>query len=130
MPSIFKNHKCTAIKERLVKSTYIDGVEVIVSPDVIYKVSLTSELYLGAVKLHISKGNIFDTGKSKLVSSILYKYMNELAENYHAKVLPELCFSIDVFGERVVLNSNIDTSSAFIIEKLCSEVKRVWYTIA
>lgn len=130
LPKILKNHSCEPIKERLVKSTFVNGVEVIVSPDIIFKIILKDELYMGAVKLHISKNNIFDVKKSKKVSTILYKYMTELSGNYNSKVLPELCFSMDVFGERVVPSPLNFKDSISEIEFICEEVKVLWYKVA
>ena len=130
LPIIFKNHSCEPIKERLVKSTFVNGVEVIVSPDIIYKIVLGGKAYLGAVKLHISKNNVFDTKKSSKVSAILYKYMKELSENYEAEVLPELCFSIDIFGERAVTTPLNFSSSILELEVICEEIKFLWPTVA
>jgi hypothetical protein len=130
LPKILKNHSCEVIKERIVKSTFVSDVEVIVSPDVIFKVVLDGKTYIGAVKLHISKNNIFDIKKSSKVSAILYKYMSELSEVYETEVLPELCISIDVFGERVATTPINFDESINELEVICEEVKKMWFIVA
>lgn len=126
---LFKNHNYTIIKEKEKKSTLINGVEVIVSPDVIFKILIDNQYYIGAVKLHISKNNIFSSIKSSYVSTIIFKYLKEISANYDAKVLPELCLSIDVFGEKATSTPKNLNTSLKSIEKLCKEVKQMWRRI-
>jgi hypothetical protein len=126
LPKIFKNHNFEIIKERPTKSIFINGVEVIVSPDIIYLMEHNEEMYIGAVKLHMSKGNIFDVSKCSNVATLIYMYLEELSDRYGAKVLPELCFSYDVFGGRFISAKGINRKSQRKILKICDEVKLLW----
>lgn len=126
LPKVFKNHDFELIKERENKSTIVDGVEILVSPDLIFKIKLKGEVHIGAVKLHISKSNIFDITKSSNVATLIHKYLNELSKKHEAKVLPELCFSYDVFAGRFVTAGKDNKESLEKIKKMCEEVKLLW----
>lgn len=130
LPNILKNHKYEEIKEKEIKSLIIDNVEIIVSPDVVFKIELDGETYIGAIKLHLSKNNVFDRGQSLTVATLLHQYCLVLSAKYKLKVLPELCYSVDVFGERIVsapVNSN---PYLLRIRNICKEVKKYWATAA
>jgi hypothetical protein len=60
IPSVFRNHSLEIIKEKDIKSTFINNVEVTVSSDIIFMIEHNNKKYLGAVKLHLSSRNIFD----------------------------------------------------------------------
>jgi hypothetical protein len=92
----------------------------------IFKIKHNGKYYLGAVKLHISKGNVFNIQKSSNVATLIHKYLSELSDKYEAKVLPEFCFSYDVFGGRFVTSKNDNKSSIDEIGKMCDEVKLLW----
>ncbi|MBQ4818830.1 hypothetical protein [Aquimarina sp. MMG016] len=125
LPSLIKVPS-EIIKKVDSKSIIINGVEVIVSPDVIFKIKLDGKYYLGAVKIHISKNNIFNNKQSRYVSSSIYKYLKEVVAEEDCEVLPELCLSIDVFGERVISVPNNLEKCISEIEVLCEEIKSIW----
>lgn len=126
LPSVLKNHSYEVIREKEIKSVSLDNIEILVSPDVIFKIELMGETYIGAIKLHLSKNNIFDYGQSLNISTILHQYCLKLGEKYNLKVLPELCLSVDVFGERIVAAPVNSNASLKRIQNICKEVKRYW----
>tara|TARA_R110002051_G_scaffold305059_1_gene374772 strand:- start:561 stop:1067 length:507 start_codon:yes stop_codon:yes gene_type:complete len=71
IPSVFKNHSLEIIKEKNIKSTFINNVEVTVSPDIIFIIEHNGNRYIGAVKLHLSSRNIFDNKQSRFIATIL-----------------------------------------------------------
>ena len=126
IPEILKNHDLTLIKKRTIKSTFINGVEVLVSPDIVFTIDYNGEKYIGGVKIHLSKGNVFDLYESKMVATVLYKHISEIASIYGAKPLSDICFSIDVFGERIVSASKKPKKILSKMYKICNEVKQFW----
>lgn len=126
IPSVFKNHNLEIIKEKGIKSTFINNVEVTVSPDIIFIIEHNDVRYIGAVKLHLSSRNIFDRKQSKFIATILNKYLVELSKKYKAEVLPELCLSIDVFGSSTVCAPKEFVKSIKEIEIICEEIKTLW----
>ncbi|AJR04773.1 hypothetical protein [Siansivirga zeaxanthinifaciens] len=107
-------------------SIELNGVEIIISPDVIFKIKIGEKIFLGAVKIHISKNNIFDKVQSRYISSLLSKYLSEVVASEGEIVLEEFCLSIDVFGESVIKVPNNLSKTLSEIEFICEEIKSLW----
>ncbi|WP_290698767.1 hypothetical protein [Lacinutrix sp.] len=126
LPKLLKDVPNEIIKKVPSKSIIISGVEIIISPDVIYRLKINDKVYIGAVKVHISKNNIFNNQQSRYVSSLIYKYLKEVVAEDGEEVLEELCLSIDVFGDRVISTPNNLPKVINDIEFICQEVKSIW----
>jgi hypothetical protein len=124
LPIILRNNKYEIIKTK-VKSTYINGVEVIVAPDVIVKGIINGKTVLGGIKIHISKNKPFDYSQSKIVANTIATYLkNEIADET-VEVLPELCFSLDIFSGKIIA-STIDKRTDDLIFEICLNVRKTW----
>lgn len=126
LPKLLKDVPHQIIKKVPTKSIFIKGVEIIVSPDVTYKFKLDDMVYVGAVKVHISKNNIFDSKQSSYISGILHKFLKEHVALENEIVLEELCLSIDVFGQKAVSTPKNLKDVTLEIETLCDEIKTIW----
>ena len=108
------------------KSVIISGVEIIIAPDVVIRAEIEGQTYLGGVKLHLAKGNQFNLHKSRIVSFLVYKYLLTIASDGE-KVLPELCFSIDIFAGRIMPSDKEDSDLLNQeLRELCEEIKYLW----
>ena len=126
IPSLLKNYDYKVLKNVESKSIFIKGVEVIVSPDLIIEIDIDNKKYLGALKTHISKGKKFDRKQQLYVATALHKYLeSEVAKNGEI-VLPELCLSIDIFGEGIVTSPVNISDKIKDMEVICEEVKKMW----
>jgi len=126
LPDVLRNVPYEIIKKVEFKSIILNDVEIIISPDVIFRIKIEGTTYLGAVKVHISKNNIFDNVQSRYISSLLYKYLQEVVATGNEVVLDELCLSIDVFGDRVIsAPKNLSKSLSDMVD-ICEEVKSLW----
>ncbi|KOY52048.1 hypothetical protein [Polaribacter dokdonensis] len=126
IPEIFKNHDLTIIKRRVNKSTYIEGVEILVSPDIVFTFDYEGKKYIGGVKIHLSKGNVFELQDSKMVATILHKHITEISESYKAIPLTDICFSLDVFDGRLVSAPKNPEKLMSKVKNVCSEIKNFW----
>jgi hypothetical protein len=126
LPDLLKTVPYEIVKTVECKSIYIKGVEIIISPDVIFRLKANGKVYLGAVKVHISKNNVFDNMQSRYVSSLINKYLKDIVAKDEEEVLEELCLSIDVFGEKVISVPKNLYKSLSEIEVICEEVKSFW----
>ena len=126
LPSLLKSAPHEIINRVDSKSIVINGVEIIISPDVIFRLKLNGMTYLGAVKVHISKNNVFDNEQTRYISSLIYKYIKEVVAKDGEEVLKELCLSIDVFGEKVISVPKNLPKAITEIEVICEEVKSIW----
>lgn len=105
------------------------GIEIKIAPDLIIKGSIGGTVVYGAIKLHLCKSKPFDLSQSKYISTLLYKYLMNKVVKKGEKVIPELCFCLDVFAERVV-GSSVDISKEMAdIKDLCSEINKIWDSI-
>lgn len=126
LPELLKDIPFEVIKTKKFKSIIMDGVEVIVSPDVIYRIRIDGQNYIGGVKLHVAKGNIFEVKQLKYISSLIYEYLQEIIAEDDEIVMSELCLSLDIFGKRVVSAPNNNVNNIKTIHGLCREIKTLW----
>jgi hypothetical protein len=126
LPSMLRNRAYEIIKKVDSKSILLYDGEIIISPDVIFRIRINGKTFLGGVKVHISKNNVFDYIQSKYISSLIYKYLEEVVAKPGEEVLEDLCLSIDIFGERVISAPKNISKSLAEIELLCGEIKTYW----
>jgi hypothetical protein len=124
-PSIMKSVDFEIIKidSKLVQ---LNGVNIIIAPDVIFKGYFYGQIIYGAVKIHICKYKPFDFGQTQYVSNLIYKYLNKQVPKSQGIVLPELCLCIDIFGGRVTSADAKSQKISTEIKMLCEELKMLW----
>lgn len=125
IPKILRN-PIEVYKKTVIKSIYVNDVEITVSPDIVFTTEIDDETYMGAVKFHISKGNIFDREQSTQVAAAIYKYLNDVYSSDGIMVLPELCASLDVFGGTFTTAPENFYESYNELENACEELKILW----
>lgn len=126
IPDLLKDLDYKVIKNNNSKSITINGVEVIVSPDIIIQAEIDGKQYLGGIKIHIAKENKFDREQQSYVASTILKYLENVVAKNDEVIMPELCLSIDIFGEGIVsAPKNID-SKIKDLEIICDEIKKMW----
>jgi hypothetical protein len=127
IPDLLKDLEYKVIKNTNSKSININGVEVIVSPDIIIQAEIDGKQYLGGIKIHIAKENKFDREQQSYVASTIQKYLENVVAKNDEVIMPELCLSIDIFGEGIVsAPKNID-SKIKDLEIICDEIKKMWF---
>ena len=129
LPSILSNSEYEVIKKPSVKSVVLNGVEIIISPDVIIRMKIDGKLYLGGVKIHIAKSNVFDYNQQKSVAGGIYKYLKDVVAQKDEVVDSKLCLSVDVFGRGVVAAPKNTKSVIREIGLICDEIKEIWHRI-
>lgn len=126
LPKILKEVPHEVIKVQDLKSIFINGVEVIVSPDVIYRFEINDQTYLGGVKIHISKNDCFDIKQCKYMSTLIFEYLNQVVRKSDEVVLADACIAIDVFGGQLVSGPTNYLDSIQDIKLVCEEIKSIW----
>lgn len=127
IPNLLKDYNYKIIKDVYSKSTLFNGVEIIVSPDLIIEIDINGKKFYGGIKIHIAKGNKFDTKQQAYVATAIKKYLQETISQNEENVLSELCMSIDIFGHGIISAPEEISSKIKDMEILCEEVKRLWY---
>lgn len=121
----FRNYHYEVIKPA-VKETVIDGVQVHITPDLIFKTTISDQIVVGGVRVHISKDNPFDSHQCLLSSTLLVSLIEENYLGPEDVVSPALCYTIDVFSERIVSAQDDYSSELTAIKRICEEIKTLW----
>lgn len=125
LPTILEETQYTTIKP-LKKSLMLNGVEVIIAPEIVIKGTFNGTKVVGAIKIHISKNNTFDLQKAEYVSTAIYQYLKEEIASADEIVLPGLCLCLDVFSGRFVSPSSNINGTLDELKNLCSEYSQLW----
>jgi hypothetical protein len=128
LPDILKTIKYTVIKPESRLLTIAD-VDIIVAPELIIKGILNGKTVIGGIKFHISKSKPFDYKQSLCVASIIHEYLKTKVAKDGEIVMPELCFSLDVFGDRIVPAPTNTRKVLSEVEDTCLSVKETWGSI-
>lgn len=125
LPSMLKriDYKVLRPKRRTIE---LKEVEIIVAPDIVIHGKFKGQAVLGGIKIHISKTKPFDLTKAQYVSSVICKYLKEVVAKDDEYVLPELCFCLEVFDDRLVPAPEKYEEIIEKVKLLCDEVKILW----
>lgn len=128
LPRILGNVPYQVIKPE-VKFVIVNGVKIMVSPELVIKVEIGGRIVYGGVKIHLSKTKPFDSKQCNFVAILMYDYLTELAgENEH--VAPQFCLCVDLFSNRVVSAKEDHISESQEINKICNEIAQLWISAA
>lgn len=125
IPKILKDIEYTIIKSEE-KSIYVEGVEIKISPEIIISAEINGEIFYGGLKVHVCKGKPFDQNQATFVAFLLKRFIDTHVIKGEGVVIPELCFCLDVFSDRLSPAPNDDTSVRDNIKSLCIELKSIW----
>ena len=105
---------------------YIEGVEIKISPEVIIEAVINGKTCYGGLKIHVCKGKPFDQTQSSYVAILLQKFIEKHVSKESGIVIPELCFCLDVFGDRLLPCPPENTVYIGEIKSFCKELKQMW----
>lgn len=127
VPKCFQSEDVEFVKPAI-KSVSVLGVELIISPDLLFKVKNNGTSKYGAVKFHTSKSGKFNQAQASIVSTLLKLYLEKYLKEFDksAETAPEFCICVDVFNENITsarLNSKSEVNS---IKEACKEITKLW----
>lgn len=125
LPNALKRMDYSVLKPKN-KTLELKEVNIIVAPDVVIKGKFMGQSVVGGIKIHISKTKPFDLNQAQYVSSVICKYLKEVVAEKDDVVLPELCFCLEVFDERLVPAPHKYEEIIKKVKDLCDEVKFLW----
>jgi hypothetical protein len=121
IPSV-EAHETSKFESNLNK-LQIEGVEVSVHPDILIKGSIRGKDFIGAIKVHISKGNPLNQSSGKYVAALIHNF---LEKNNKTKVKPDFCISLDIFTGQYFTATRSFKSLRKDIEAACAEIRLLW----
>lgn len=124
LPSFILENKLEILKLDS-KSIEIKGLDISMSPDFVFRMTPSNgDPIIGAMKIHICKSKPFSLQTAELASSVLCKFLKSIFTT--VRIDPKYCFTIDVFGDRIVSAPyNLKVYNG-IIDELCEEIVKYW----
>lgn len=107
----------------------ISGVEVSVFPDIFISQVKVGKTLTGALKIHITKDNALNEESQNIVGVLLYVYTEKFLSPPGSTANTKLCFSLDVFKERLQCCPPGYKNRFNRIEAACEEIALWWDTL-
>jgi hypothetical protein len=124
LPDLIKDNSLEIVKADQ-KYLNLYGVHIIIAPNILFRITIDNNKYLGAVKFHISKEKKFSVNQSKLVASLIYQYLSNVVAEEDDIVLPELCLCMDAFAKTTVNSFTRIKYDMSQIKKACDEILKL-----
>lgn len=124
LPSVLKGVDYEILRPKQ-RQYLINGVLIKVAPEVVVRASVNGRTLIGGFKIHIKKKH-FSLQQSKLVANIMYRYLSEVVAKKDEEVLPEYCFCMDVFAERILPANRNEAEKLDTVHGLCDQIKEIW----
>lgn len=127
LPKILKLPGITFLKKSDYKnSTTINGVDIIVAPDLVFTATVDGKQIVGGLKLHVSKSKAFDRHQQQTIASGIYQFLKREVVKGSQIADPEWCLSLDIFGGGYVRITIGETDLISRDKTIYSEIKRIW----
>lgn len=114
------DHEATLIK--------IKGVNISVHPDLILLQTVGDKEHIGALKIHIARG-ILGQESQKIISAVLYRYVEEKIARRNQITDLNMCLSLDVFGRHLEPSPASYKRRMEQVETACEEIALWWDTL-
>jgi hypothetical protein len=124
-PKEFTSIKCSFPKAET-KVVMLADVNILVAPDLILKWKRDGKSFVGGIKFHISKSNVFELENSKCAAAGLRLFLENHVAEKDETVDPKFCLSVDIFGERVTPAPYDMKAYLKKLVEACEEVKLLW----
>lgn len=104
---------------------HISGVDISVNPNLIVTDIINNIPHIGAAKIHIALTPLSEESQ-KIVSVLLYAYVKTFIIEPETEANTKLCFSIDIFGKRIISCPKAYKQRLTRIETACEEIALWW----
>lgn len=118
------------IKRPKISWIIINGVKVVVSPDLIVKIKIDDKIMFGAIKIRIAKSSFFTKRQSQRIATLIHKYLEEVVAKDDEVVHKGMCLAIDVFQNTAIQAPPKTERTINEIKNSCNEVKFFWSKVA
>lgn len=123
LPDSIKDNKLELISVKQKDIDY-EGISIKVSPDIIFRITIGNQKYIGGCKLHVSKRKPFSHKQSKLVAGLIDFYLSNVVVKEDEIVDSVLCFCLDPFAGTTINSNSKVALDMQLVKKLCSEIKQ------
>jgi hypothetical protein len=123
LSNLVKSNKLEIISPRQKHINY-NGITINISPNIIFRITIDSKRYVGACKIHISKGKPFSHRQSKLVANLIEQYLSNCIAEEEDVVDPVLCFCLDPFAGTTINSNSKVVIDMKVVKQLCEDIKQ------
>lgn len=124
LPPFLEDYELETVKCD-VNSFTLNDVEIIISPDLIFRIKYEGKKYLGAFKFHVAKGLKYSNRQSALVAQLVNQFLSNHVEKEDEKVIPRLCVCIDPFAQTVINASHKMKLDMNQLKLICEEIHQI-----
>lgn len=124
LPEFLKNGKLELIRTQA-KFLPIHKINIIISPNAIFRLEYEGKKYLGAVKVHVAKGKAFNNRQSALVAQLLNQFLSNFVASEDEIVHPRLCICIDPFAQTIINASHKMKLDMKQLKMVCDEIHQI-----
>jgi len=103
-----------------------NGVTILISPNIIFRITIAGVKHIGACKIHVSKGKPFSNKQSKVVATLLNQYLSNCVVSEDEEVNPELCFCLDPFAGTTINSYSRILVDMNVVKQICEEITQTW----
>jgi hypothetical protein len=107
-----------------IKTMPFYGINIKIVPSLTFRLDIKGDQHIGAYMLHASKKYPFSLTESKIVSALLYSFLNNCVVGESEIVNPDLCFCLDPYAGTTVVSNKYFPSDMKIVEKICAGIPR------
>lgn len=125
LPEKYTNNKLIKVSTKA-KFFPLFGIQIKVSPTAIFKIEIDGQTYIGAFKIHLSKGKPFNIKQSAFVAQLLNLFLNNFVAGEDEIVDPQLCLCIDPFSGTMVSASNKMKYDVNQLKTACQEIVSIY----
>ena len=119
----FKSLKCRFIKSTI-KAYSINGVEIIVAPDLLLEWEVDKQEYVGAIKFYIKKKNL-SYQQGRMNASLVADFMRRT--NPERKIIStQHCICVDIMNQRTFPAPSDISKDMTLVSDACSEIYTLW----
>jgi len=104
----------------------VGGVNLSVRPELLLKSISHSPLYIGAIKLYLSKDHRLDDESGRYISTVLAHFVSECIATANDTVEKRRCLVFDIFGGEVYQAPKATKRRFNEIESACEEIALLW----
>lgn len=119
--------KYSAVKAPINKAKItFNGVQISLSPELIFSFKSNGKNVYGCIKIHISKTKPFNLQQCQYSSWLIAHYLDKNYTDSNSIVEPMFCLTIDVFSNRIVPASRDFRANVKTLKSVCEEIRENW----
>lgn len=125
LPVEFRELKKTAVVPTI-KLYEHWGVGIKITPDLVFEAEYKGQKIIGAARVNLKKTKPFNNLRMRVVTHLIYKYLQKHVAKGDTIVAPEFCLCIDIFANKYAVASKGADAPIIPIKMACLAYAKKW----